>query len=66
MRHKSHLYRRELEIAQLGRARSTGGLWKLLLVVALLGGGWFVFDHLLSLPSEAPTVMRYEVLPIQP
>lgn len=66
MRRRKHLDRRDYKIAQPGRARPTKGFRRVLFVVLLLGGGWFVLKYLLSLPSEKPTVTRYEVLSIQP
>lgn len=65
MRSKRRFYRSDYKIAQPGHFRPLKTIRKIVLVIFLLGGGWFVFDRLLALPSESPSVVRYEVLSIQ-
>ena len=65
MRYKRHLVQRDYKISQPGRGRSSRGLRKIVLAVLLLGGGGLIFSRLLALPTETPTVTRYEVIPIQ-
>ena len=65
MRHTKRFDHRGYKIAQPGYIQPIKKIRGIVFVVLLLGGAWLIFNHLFSLPTEAPTVTRYEILPLQ-